>query len=176
MVLDFHEEALAAKDFGELDGVVARLIRPLIQKIVRQRAAEASRSGDDAFLVLGEHVDINARPVVVPIETRIRRELHQIPVARLVFGQQQQVIRLPPSLALGVGRVRRWRSSLSIREIGFHPDDRMQSRFAELLVEIVGRIHHAVVGDGQMLNARFLGLFDVFRNPSHAIEQGIFGV
>ncbi len=43
-------------------------------------------------------------------------------------------------------------------------------------MEVVRGVHHAVVGDGDVLNPRLLGLFDVLGNASHAVEQGILGV
>ena len=67
MILNLDEETLAAKDLGKFDGVVAGRVWALIEQIVRQRAAETGRGRDDAFLMLGQHVDVDARSVVVAV-------------------------------------------------------------------------------------------------------------
>ena len=48
VVLDFDEEAFPPEDLGQFDRVVARGVRPLVEEVVGDRAAEAGGRGDDA--------------------------------------------------------------------------------------------------------------------------------
>ena len=97
-----------------------------------------------------------------------RDELHEVPVALVVAGQQDQVVwaafRCAPVDAALVGHV------------GLAADDGLDAPVLALGVEIDGAIEGAVVGDRQGVHAQFNGLVDQVRDSADPVQHAVLGV
>ena len=73
---------------------------------LRQDAAHARRRADEPLGVALEQLEVDLRLVVEAVDRRIGDERHQVAVALVVLGEQQQVVEvgLAVALAARVGR------------------------------------------------------------------------
>ena len=152
VVLQLHEEAVRAEDVAVLTG---RLLgTPVLagEQHRRQLARQAARQADDALRVLGEQILVHPRPVVEPLQVGRGHQLQQVPVPRLVLGEEREVVVLLLVLA-GVPLEPRAR-----RHVGFDPDDRLDPGGATALEEPERPEHRPVIGH---------------RNRRHAVARGL---
>ena len=92
MVLDLQIEVVA-EDLLEGEGPAARLVGTPREEHARYDARDACRGADDALVVAAQHVQRGARVVVEHLARgRLGHHLHEVDVARLVLGQEQQVV------------------------------------------------------------------------------------
>ncbi len=101
-------------------------------------AAHACRGAHEAFVMLLEQRQVDARLVVEPARGRLAHDRHEVAVARLVLREQQQVEQRRLALAPGA-RLR--------REVRLTPDDRLDPALLGCAVELDGAVHGAVVGE-----------------------------
>ena len=95
-------------------------------------------------------------------------ELHEVPVALVVAGQQDQVVwtafLCAPVEAAFVGQV------------GLAADDGLDAPVLALRVEIDGAVEGAVVGDRQGAHAQLDGPVDQVRDPADSVQHAVLGV
>ena len=99
---------------------------------------------------------------------RLGRQLNEVPVTDLVFGQQHQVIifRLRPRALI----------QRSIGNIDLAPDDRLDSGLLRLVVELDRAKHRAVIGQCQSRHALLACGLEQVVDPRKAVEQRVGGV
>ena len=119
----------------------------------------------------GEHFLVDPGPAVEPLGVPDRGEPDEVLVAGPVLGQQDE-------MAVGRGRPARLlpRLARAEGEVGLEAEDRPDLLGLGLLVERPGRVHVAVVGDGQAVHAELLDVRDQLGNPVGPVEQGVFAV
>ena len=71
-----------------------RLVYLAVVEQLRNDAGDAGRRADDALAVLLQHAEGGARLVVEVVHVRLADQLHQVVVALVRLGQQQQVVQL----------------------------------------------------------------------------------
>ena len=98
VVLELQEEVAGAEDVAVAAGDGARVPVLRLQR-ARDLAVEARGQADQALGVLRQVVAVDARLVVVAVQVRVGDDAAEVPVARPVLGQQDQVV------GLGVGLV-----------------------------------------------------------------------
>ena len=92
MVLDLEVEVLA-EDISEGEGPLLGLVGPALEVHARDDARHARRAADDALVVAAQHVERGARVVVEHLAGgSLAHHLHEVDVAGLVLGQEQQVV------------------------------------------------------------------------------------
>ncbi len=105
---------------------------------------------------------IDPRLVVIPVGIARADELHQIAIAGVIGGQDNQMI-----VRSGVGRLildARFVESRSVRDVHLASDDRLDPHPAHGVVELDCAEHVAVIGDGAGRHAQ----------PCHFLRQ-LFG-
>src|SRR5205814_5840844 len=102
----------------------ARLVVFVGLEMTRDLTGQARRRHDDAFVVLGQQLAIDAWLGVKALRERQRGELHEIAIANLVTRQKDEVI-----IGLRSTRGPAPLASIAWRDIGFHADDRLDSSF-----------------------------------------------
>ncbi len=92
VILQLDKEPLASEDLGQCPGILVCLFRLVIEEVVGNRATETRGRGDDAFVVLLQHLHVDPGPVIEPVKSRLAGKLQKVLVTLLVLRQQQQVI------------------------------------------------------------------------------------
>ncbi len=98
VILNFEEEVLLAEDVAIGIGQAAGVVVFIVEDGFVEVAAQARREADEAFRMRGEQILIDARLVVKTFEIGRRNQLDEVPVALLVFAQQDEMV-----VAIGVG-------------------------------------------------------------------------
>ena len=153
-----------------------------LQQRLQHVAAEAAGGGDEALVVLGEQVPVEARLVVVALEEGLAGELDEVAVAGLVLGQQGQVVvELPAALGVAAGVVDppaagRALAAVVVGHVGLGADDRLDPLLAALLVELQRPVHVAVVGDAERRLPVGDRLGDQLVEPGRPVEHRELGV
>ena len=92
VVLDLEVEVLA-EDISEGEGPLLGLVGPALKVHARDDARHARRAADDALVVATQHVERGARVVVEHLAGgSLAHHLHEVDVAGLVLGKEQQVV------------------------------------------------------------------------------------
>ena len=81
VVLQLHEERVAAEDRLEAVDELGRTGVVVREQSLRHRAAEAARRGDESLVVPLEELEVDAGLVEEAVEVRVRRHLDEVAVA-----------------------------------------------------------------------------------------------
>ncbi len=92
----------------------------------------------------------------------------QVAVARLIPGQQGQVIRV---LIVGLPRV-----AGVTGDVCLDADDGLDAASVRFLVELDSAVEDAVVREGDRLLAQFAGAGHEQRDAGESVQEGVFGV
>ena len=99
-------------------------------------ARHAAREHDQAVVVLGQQIQVDARLVIVAFEKALGDQRGEVPVADQV-GRQQRDVGLFADRAV---------EAAARGDVGLAADDRGQAGVPGGVVELHGAVHHAVVG------------------------------
>ena len=100
VVLDLEVEVVP-KDLLVGEGPAAGLVRAPVEVHARDDARDARRGADDALVVAAQHVKGGARVVVEHVARGgLAHHLHEVDVAGLVLGEQDQVVAVLPRALL----------------------------------------------------------------------------
>jgi hypothetical protein len=120
--------------------------------------------------VLGEHVLVDARPVVEALGVPDGHQLDEVVIADLVGGQQRHVVvRLFDAAARLVEAAPR-------RDVDLAPRDGLDALRPRGVVEDHRPEHVAVVGDGHGLHAELRRLVDELVDVARPVEEAVLGV
>ncbi len=119
--------------------------------------------------MLRQHIVVDAWVVVEAFQLGGAGKLQQVAVAGLILCQQQQVARLLVFLRVvfpdGAGC-----------QVGFQPDDGVDTCLDGGVVELDHPEHGAVVGDGEAGHAHVAGALNQLVDIAEPIKQRVFGV
>ena len=173
MVLQLQVVAVA-EDRLEPEDPAPGLLVAVVQQVLQDLAGQTGREADDPLAVLLDQLVVDAGTVVLALHPGDGVELHQVVVALVVHGQQDQMVPVAP-VALAhflVGAV-----GVALRvDVELAADDRLDAGLLAGLVEVDGPEHVAVVGDGQRPHARRQRLLHVVLDLGGAVEQRVVGV
>ena len=137
------------------------------QDALRNLARQASRAGNDAFMVLLQKRMIDTRLVVKSLLALTERtQLDQIMVSLQVLGQQNQMVAaafLPARLLEPALR----------RHIDLAAHNRLDARLGRRLHEFHHPVHIAMVGNGHRIHAKLGGFLHQSRNLGSAVQDRI---
>ena len=134
-------------------------------QIARNTPRKARRKADHAVGVLFEYLVIDTRTVIIPVDESKRIELDEIDVARLVFGEQNEVIGvLVDMLAVVVYHVK------------LAPDDVFDTVLLAFFGKTERSVHIPVVGDRHGIDAVFLAVADEVVHFYSAVQKAVFGM
>ena len=182
LVLQFHEQVVAAEDVLQ----AARLLQrpPLVprQQRLQDVAAEAAGAGDQALVVALQQLPVHPGLVVVALEEGQAGELDEVAVADVVLGEEGEVVvELPAALGVAPGVVDAAPAggalvAALVGHVHLGADDRGDALVAAGGVELEDAVHVPVVGDAE-------GRLAVGRRRRHqrlqaggAVEHRILGV
>ena len=173
LVLQLDVEIARFEAAGELLGPFDRLVYLAVVEQLRNDAGDASRRADDALAVLLQHAEGGARLIVEVVHVRLADQLHQVVVALVRLGQQQQVVqlRLRVLAQLFVG------GEVHLAAVdGLHALARLGFHLVTHLTQLRHARHHAVVRDGHRGHVEVGGSLHHVVDMSVAVEQRIFGM
>ena len=140
------------------------------EQMRRDLAGQTRRRNDDSLTVLGEELSIDARLGVETLRVRQRRELNEIAIPDEVPGKQDQVIvrLLRGAICSSAG------TPIRGRNVGLHPDDRLELFLPRLFLEIPGCVQITMIGNRQGGLLELLGSSDQVFDPVRAVEERVF--
>ena len=149
MVLELQIIVVRSKNLRVLERrLLCSLIVPLHEKL-RKPTCQTRRKRDKPLVVLFQQLHIHARAVIKAVQKAARDHIAEVPVARLVFAEQHQVV------CLAVKRVHLVKAR-SGRDIDLAADDGLHARRLRRLVKVNCAVHDAVVGDGDRVLPQLL--------------------
>ena len=163
MVLKLDEEVPGVEGVAQLCDCFAPDIGPLVENLLCHVAAHACAQADDPLAVLLEHLEVDARLIVDrhPVDPASADEAHQVLVALLRAGEQQEMMEL---MILRV-------ASVSRGEAHFAPEDRLHVGLLARAHQLHGAKHVAVVGQRDGRHSHLAHAFDQLRNPNGAVQH-----
>ncbi len=170
VVLQLDEEPVRPEDLQVLlrDLLRRRDVVPAQRR--RNLAAQARARADQPRGELAQHLLVDPRLVVEPLEVADRGQLDQVPVTRQVLGEQQKVVaRFAQPTGLAVPPVPGGHVHLAA-------DNRLDAGGLGGGVELNCPEQVAVVGDRHGGHVHPLAGLDEVLHPTRAVEQRVLGV
>ena len=150
--LDFHEVEVLAEDLPVPPRHLESLgVLPGREQLAHLRV-EASREDEEPVGMLGQQLVIDARLVVEALQVRLRDELDQVAVARLVADEDGSVARALVAAVLG-----RALEAAARGHVELAADDRRDGGLLAGRVEVDGAEEVAVIGEGEGREAELGG-------------------
>ena len=128
----------------------------------------ASGKANQARAVLFEQFVVDAGAVVKALEVGAGHQLHQVAVAAIVPGQEDQMI----GAALGAAAV----VAAVVGHIDLAADNGLYAHFLALGIKVHHAVQIAVIGDGQGLHPQIPNLADQGRDAADAVQHTVFGM
>ena len=169
MVLELQEEAVLAEDVGVGARDLPGQLPVLDLERLRDLAAQAGGQADEPLAVLREMLAVDARLVVVAVDVRVRDEPAEVPVARHVGREEQQVEGLAVGLALLVAH----RPPGDVR---LDAEDRLDAPGDRGLVERHSAVEGAVIREGDRVHPVRRGCIDDLADPAETVKEAEFGM
>ena len=132
---------------------------------------EAGRQRDEALRTLAEDLPVHPWPVVVTFEMRGRHQRDEVLVAGEALRQKDEMERLPVALDLRIAVV-----PAAARDVGLHPDDRLDPGCLCRGVEIDRPVERAVIGDRERRHAEVLRARDEVAQARQPVEKAVLAV
>ena len=165
-VIVFPEDAL--EPFDGLFGVFRRAVDS--EDILGDLAGHAGAAADEPFVVFFQQGVVDTGLVVETLDVAKRHQLHEIVIAGLVLGQEDEMV------VFTVLRVFE-RVVVMPRHIDLAAENRFYQRMLfGGVVELLHTVHVAMVGDGQAGHAEFLRPLEELFNIGKPVEDGVLGV
>ena len=144
------EVLLAAEEVEVFEQHLAAGVHAAAQDRHIDLALQARAHADDALVVFGEELAVDARLVVEPGHVRFGIELAEVVVADVVLRQEDQVE------PLDVRDAGLFLQAAAGRDVRLAADDRLDAGLLHGVVEFIAAAHDAVIGDRDGLHAVFL--------------------
>ena len=178
VVLNLQVE-VGSEDLLELGALRPRPVDLPVHHQVGQWALGAGGQGDQPFAVLFQQLHVHPGLVVEPLEIPGGGELHQVPVARCVLREHDEMGRLGgPVGPVGAVAVSHRSSFLPAarRHVQLTADDRPQARVRHRLVELHGAEHVAMVRHSDGGHVEGFGGLGEIPDATGAVEEAVMGM
>jgi len=167
--LQLKEVAVAAKHLTEPRHGLSSLLGLATLQQRGHLSRQAGGQADQAFGMLGKQVFVYARSVVEAVEVSARHEFHEVLVARLVLGEEQEMIGMAVDLGLLVRHPARSLIDLAAEQ---RPDPGL----ARSAVELDHAVHLPVISKSQRVHAGLQRAVAQIAEPSRAVQQRVLRV
>ncbi|CAK8715510.1 hypothetical protein LDFHOB_04825 [Candidatus Electronema aureum] len=157
-----------AEELLQLKSLLPGRVHAAVADQPRHLAMQAGGEGDQAFVMAGEQLAVNARLVVKARCLCHRSQLHQIAVAVLVHRQQDEVEVVARALVVD--------EMVGLGDVQLAADDGPQPGLLRLGVELQCAVHRPVVGDSHGVHAVFFGLLNQVADADGTVEHGVLRV
>ena len=148
-----------------------RLLEASLEQMRRDLSGNARGGDDQPFGVFREELAVHAGLGVEALGVGERGKLYEILVADGVSGEQDEmVVRLAAVARAGA------LAPIAGGDVGLHANDRLDSCFLRLLLEVPGAVKISVIGDRECRLFELLRAADQIANAIGTVEQRIFGM
>ena len=147
------------------------LIEAPCQDVLRHFPLRASRSGDQPFRMDTQEIEVDAGPVIEPIEVCRAGQLHEVLVTGQISRQDHQVV---PTIR-GTGN-RLLVGHPAWRDIGLAAEDGHHPGGTALRIEFDGAEHIAVIGERQSRHPELDRALDHLADARGAVQQRVLAV
>ena len=162
------QEVTLAEQFPVTDDLLAGLLQVAVGNQTGNFRRSATGQANKALVVFFQEFPVNSGAVMKPLNVPEGNQLHQVPVAGIVPGQQHQV----KGAALGGVAV----VAAVVGNVNLTADNRLDASFLALGIEVYRAVKVAVVGDGQGLHPHIAHLIYQVGNAADAIQHTVFGM
>jgi len=169
VIHDLHVEIVGPEDLQERpEGGPASLLAPLQDGAV-DGSPQAACEHDEALVALGQKLQIDARLAVEPLQVTCRHQREEVPVAREILRQEDDVVPLPIQHGVSAGT---WPRS----EVHLTPDDGLDAGLLARLIEGDRAEHGPVVGLRQSRHAVLLAPIQEVGYARGSVQHAVLGV
>ena len=166
VVLKLQIVVLGSENFSMLEcSLFCPFVVPLHQKL-RQFPGQARRERDNSLVMRAQKLHVDTRAVIKAVQKAARDHVAEVPVARLVFAQQNEMIRL------FIQRMDLVKAGPR-RDIDLAADDGLDACRLCRLIKVDRAIHDAVVRDGNRVLPQLLDSCHNFRDAARAVKKAI---
>ena len=148
------------------DGV--GLLVPALQQVLGDVSRKAGGQADKALAVFRQQIVVDAGLVVEAVDEGLGREAHEVLVADLVLGEEDQVPVIPAQLSVLDKAVP--------GHIGLHAQDGFDPLLLALPVEVDDAVHDPVIRDGHGGLPQALGPGHQGGDTGRPVQQRVLGV
>ena len=160
------------KQLGEIPRGPLRALLILLKERLRHRAVKTRGRRDEPLGVFLQQVPVDAGFVVEALQMTLADKGEEVPIALLVHGEKELVIKPHGSVARG----RRPVEPAPLGDVELAPEDGFDAVLKRLLVKLDGAEEVAVVGDGQGGQLLGLRLLHQGVEPVGPVQQTVLGV
>ena len=169
VIVQFHEEIFRAENIAIFHGALFCFLDVVRLNCAVDFPRKTAAQPDQTFRARGQHLLVDSRRVMKPIQMRCGHQLHEVAIASFIFGQQREVIcRFPARRRPVLVRSR--------CDINLTAYDRFDPGALRLLVEFNRAKQIAVVSHRHGGHPKFRGFFHQLPHSDTSIQQRIFGV
>ena len=169
VILQFQIKMPRAENFRVFTRGLLRRVQILLHDRLRDTARKAGGERDQALVMLPQQFHIHAGAVVKPFGKAERNHIAEVPVAHLVFTEQDQMVWL---LIDAVNLVK----ARPARNIDLAADNGLDPGLFRCAVKIDGTVHDAVVGQGDGVLAELLHPVHHGADAAGSVKQAVFTV
>ena len=169
VILKLEKEIPVAEDRVQLSRVIFRFLALPRGDEPRDRSGETRRKSAQAFAVRREKIEVDPRLCVKAVGERLGHKIYEIPVARFVFYEQDEVGAFKVEIVFPVRHRARG-------DVDLAADDRLDPRLFASLIEVDRAVHNAVVRDRDRSLTRPARGGGDLRNAARAVEQAELAV
>ena len=167
VILQFQVVVVLAEQIVHLQGVGLGPLVIVVQDPLGHLAGQASRQGDQTFMVFPQQIHIDAGLVVKALHIGLGHHVAQIPIARLILAQQHQV----PGFAVEFMCLVK---PAAAGHVDLTADNGMDALRLAGPVKVDDAVHGAVVGNGAGRLPHLPHQLRQVADAAGAVQQAIF--
>ena len=168
VLLQLEVNVVGAEHVAQVIGMRARIVLAVVEQALTEARGQTAGERDHALGVALDQTHVDRRLAALqPVEKAGRGELDEVAIARVVGGEQRQVV------ALGPARPTR---RVVVDEVDLTADDRLDAVLVAGLVQLDGAVHDAVIGQSEGRLAELRGALGERFDLACAVEQRVLGV
>ena len=168
MVLQFDIEILPEHGF-EPPGKGIGFLIPVVEQVLGDIPGQAGGEAHKALTMLGKQIVVDAGFVVEAVDESLGGQIHEVLIANLVLGQEDEVGVLPVRLAV-LGHI------APGRHIGLDAQDRLDALLFALPIEVDDPVHDPMVRDRHGALPQCLGAGHQGRYARRPVQKGVLGM
>ena len=164
VILDFQKIIVLAKNVDIFLHAATRTVHIAAVNQARHLTGDAGAEADNALAIGAQDVLIYARLIIKAFQLSLADNPHEIVVANIVFGQQNQM----------VTRFLCHIEMRALRQVHLAADNRLDACLRAFLIKLHCAVHYAVVSNRQAVHPQLLRIGDKLRDFRCAVKQAIF--
>ena len=164
VILDFQKIIVLAKNVDIFLHAATRTVHIAAVYQARHLTGDAGAEADNALAIGAQDVLIYARLIIKAFQLSLADNPHEIVIANIVFGQQNQM----------VTRFLCHIEMRALRQVHLAADNRLDACLRAFLIKFHRAVHYAVVSNRQAVHPQLLRIGDKLRDFRRAVEQAVF--